>query len=506
MRPVLTAIDAVSPGAYNPRLTDPARLALLELSLRKLGFLIPLYATPDGELSSGHQRRLAAAHLGVRQVPACFFDRNLSLDERRAINLIFNRGTNDLAIHDTSHSLTQAIERSSVYELAAALPDKTPDTPEFYPCLSPKLLPIAPLLKVNRGRWLPYATNIARSLRRAGVVMPLIVTPDLRVVNGLGRLEMQAEHGADQVEAVIISEAEAALAGLMLNLLTMDFDIQTRYADFIRHNSFRRARTAGNAELGYGFTFALLGHKRAKEFSLSDRAQRLAWEKLHGNTILDFGAGRLKEVTALRSVGFEVSYFEPYWMIGDVIDRERSVLDNRAFLAEVAAGREWSSLFLSAVLNSVPFPQDRIYIAAIVAALCGRGTLYASANSVYHHEWQNITGRQSLDSKSGGTIGFRLDYEPGVKIGDLRAAPKVQKYHSVEEFKELFGRFFWNVRTGYYNRQVVTAICCTPRPVDPALLRKALRFEFDLPYPGGERMGLADEALRAFGQRLGIAL
>lgn len=505
MRPVLTDIDAVSPGAYNPRQTDPARLALLELSLRKLGFLIPLYATPDGELSSGHQRLTAAIRLGARQIPVCFLERSLSLDERRSVNLIFNRGTNDLSIHDTSRNLTNAIERSDVHSLAAALPDKKPDTPEFYPCLDSKILPIAPLLKVNRGRWISYATNIARTLRSAGVVMPLIITPDLKVVNGLGRLEMQAERGADQVEVVIIPEADSDLARIMLNLLTMDFDI-TRYADFIRHNSFRRARTASNAELGYGFTFALMGNKRAKEFSLSDRAQRLAWERLHGNTILDFGAGRLKEVTALRAAGFEVSYFEPYQMVGDVIDYECSILNNRAFLAEVAAGKAWSSIFLSAVLNSVPFPQDRIYIAAIVAALCGQGTLYASANSIYHHEWQNINGRQNLDPKSGGAIGFRLDYEPGVKIGDLRAAPKVQKYHTMEEFIELFSRFFWSIRVDYYNRQVVTAICRNPKPVDPALLREALLFEFSLPYPGGRRMGLGEEARRAFGQRLGMAL
>ena len=37
-------------------------------------------------------------------------------------------------------------------------------------------------------------------------------------------------------------------------------------------------------------------------------------------------------------------------------------------------------------------------------------------------------------------------------------------------------------------------------------LAAALRFEFDLPYPGGRRLGMAEEALAAFSTRLGVSL
>lgn len=40
----LVPIDAVKASEYNPRRNDEKRLALAELSLRKLGFLLPIYA------------------------------------------------------------------------------------------------------------------------------------------------------------------------------------------------------------------------------------------------------------------------------------------------------------------------------------------------------------------------------------------------------------------------------------------------------------------------------
>ena len=52
----LLPVSALRPALYNPREADAERLDLVKLSLRKLGFLLPLVATPDGEILSGHQR------------------------------------------------------------------------------------------------------------------------------------------------------------------------------------------------------------------------------------------------------------------------------------------------------------------------------------------------------------------------------------------------------------------------------------------------------------------
>jgi len=506
----LVSLAAVSPSTYNPRVADPARLDLIELSLRKLGFLLPLYADSQGELSSGHQRHYVAGRMGLTRVPVCFFQRPLDLNERKAINIMFNRGTNDLDITDTTPHLRRELLATDVFHLAEQVPDKKLDSAAMFPCLHPRRLAIQPLLRANAGRWVQYAANISAVMRRKGIVMPIIVTPDLRVVNGIGRLEALAEEQVEQVEVVMISPAEAALADAMLNLLSMDFDLKSRFADYLRHNSFRRARVVvpGNS-LGYGFTFVVHPQQHPNTFSLTNADQRRAWEKEHGAVILDFGAGRLKETANLRRAGFDADAFEPYRMgAGDQIDYDQSVNLNREFLQLIAGGKQYTSIFLSAVLNSVPFYEDRCHVVRILAALAGPlTTVYASANAATQNNWRNFLGRGALDKTTGRSHGFILDYEPGMKLGDLSSgSPKAQKYHTLAEFNDLFNLFFEEVRTEYYLGQVCTAVCRRPKPIEPAQLRASLEFEFDLPYPDGRRLGLGAAAVAAFGQRLGVAL
>jgi hypothetical protein len=52
----------------------------------------------------------------------------------------------------------------------------------------------------------------------------------------------------------------------------------------------------------------------------------------------------------------------------------------------------------------------------------------------------------------------------------------------------------------------VTAVCRGPLPIRPADLAESIRFEFNLPYPGGRRLGLVRQALQAFSLRLGVDL
>ena len=94
--------------------------------------------------------------------------------------------------------------------------------------------------------------------------MPLVCREDLTVINGIGRLEMLAEKGAAFAPVVFVTDQEAEFARAMMNLLSMDFDIHTRYADMLRFNSFRRARRV-RRELGNGFIFATHGAKPCKD-------------------------------------------------------------------------------------------------------------------------------------------------------------------------------------------------------------------------------------------------
>jgi len=502
----LVNIDEVRPSTYNPRTADPKRLDIIELSLRKLGFVLPLYASSDGEIISGHQRHHVAKRMGATLVPVAYV-KSMPLDERKAVNIAFNRGTNDLARQDTPADLTQALDQIDLEALAAKLPDKAVDSPEFHPCLNTRRLPLKPFLTANKGRFQGYTRNISKSLYLKGVLMPVVATPDLKVVNGLGRLQILAEMGKDSVEVVFITPEEAALSDAMLNLLSMDFDIHNRYRDMLRYNSFRRSRRT-RPVLGRGFIFKVMGQRASSDFDLENPEDRARWIRMHGTSVVDFGAGHLTETQMLRKARIHVTPFEPYRIKagGEEIDKEESLNVVRDFLEDIATGRKYSSIFIASVLNSIPFASDRRAVVCLCHALCSEKTrVYAVASSKKQADWRSVTGASYINGSDGRSIGFKLEYEDGVRLGEISSRPKMQKYHTPKEFYELFHEFFEQVKVteACNNVQATAAI---PRPLDTLKLKEAIEFEFDLPYPGGTTMNMVKEAKTAFSQRLGIAL
>jgi len=458
----------------------------------------------NGEILSGHQRHLVATRMGAKRLPV-FRTKPMNLEQRKALNIVFNRATNDFDFNSTPEKATAELAAIDIQKLAEAIPDKAVDSPEFIRCLKPRQVSVTELCRVNSNRWLQYARNLARTLHRHGILMPIICRRDGTVVNGIGRLEMLAEKKFLSAPVVYVTDEEADFARAMMNLLSMDFDVHTRYADLLRHNSFRRARRVRD-ELGNGFIFAVHGARPCHTFDIFSPKQKAAWTSEHGTRILDFGAGHLTETKMLRRAGFEVTPFEPYHITGATIDKDKSLAICSEFLDTVASGTEWTSIFLASVLNSVPFRSDREHIAVILTALCRPETkVYACASSISETGWKQVNGKAFLNKSNSGNIAFRLDYEKGIRIGDFQDKPKVQKYHSAKEFHQLWTPFFRSVKVREMSNNA-TAICAHARPVNLDRLKAAIAFEFDLPYPDGTRMGLADKAKAAFEKRLEIKL
>lgn len=495
----LVPIADLKPAAYNPRAADPERLAMVRLSLERLGWLLPVYATADGEILSGHQRTTVAAELGYDQVPVEIAP-DLDPNTRRAVNIAFNRATNDMDPVTSPTDLAARLAAQDVAALAKGLPPRK----KHYPCLAAAPVALAPILKANAGKWLPYALAIAKTLRAKGIAMPVILGPGGEVVNGIGRVQLAAEEGKASIPAVQLGAKEAGFARAMLNLISMEFSIHVHYADLLRFNSFRRARRT-RQELGAGFTFATATRRGtvAQRFDIRNRADRERWLAEHGASVLDFGAGHLFETDLLRSVGVDCTPFEPYRLgMGNEIDKAASVDLTLDFLLAVASGKRWSSIFCSSVMNSVPFVQDRRHMVKIMAACAGPGTkVYALAMPADHG---NVTGikRAEVNERREQGINFMLNYEPNVILGEIGAKPKVQKYHTQAEFYELFKSAFERVKVGVNGNAEIWAVAARPLPLTG--LKAALEFEFDLPYPDGSRMGLAQAAINAFHERHGV--
>lgn len=498
----LVPYDAVAPSTYNPRTADEKRLALVALSLSKLGFVLPIVAHRNGEIVSGHQRHLVAGRLGFDRVPVQYIDAENEAD-RKALNIVFNRGTNDMSVTDHSQEMAESLLASKVEALAARLPDAA----NPYRCAGAKDEPLSPLAANCRARYNPYMRNMARALySRAKIKMPIVVSESGEVLNGIGRVQYGMERRMTAWPVVRVTDQEAEFSKAMLNLLSMDFDIHTKYEDVLRHNSFRRARTT-RSHLGTGFTaFLPKPPKKTKDFDIQDAASAETWRRVYGESIVDFGAGHLHETELLRGAGVYVSPFEPF-RCGEKgnIRVSESIDLARAFLRDVRSGRKYSSVFVSSVFNSVPFTRDRECIVRICAALCGdRGIFYGNAMSVRHTNFTSVSGSGYSNERNEAQSTFALQYEGGVVLGDFMDKPKVQKYHTGKEFYDL-------LKTGFESASVKavgnTLFGKAARPiVESKKLREALEFEFNLLYPDGSRMGLAEEAVSAFSERLGVRL
>lgn len=504
------------PASYNPRDVDEERLNLIALSIRKLGWLLPVYAAEGGEILSGHQRTFIASRIGYDQAPVIRISGDMPDKTRRAINILFNRSTNDMDFETRTEEMADALKHSDIIALGESLPDHPRDD---FPCMDAEELEIAPFVKANRGRWITYCNNVSKSLRRHGVMMPVVVDQDGIVVNGIGRLQMAAEKKLKTYRFVRISNEKAEFARAMLNKLSMDFAIEKHYSDMMRYNSFRRIRRSRNimqkdgtrrVTLGRGFLFPIIQGEAAHTFDVRKAESRRQWVKLFGSKIVDFGAGHLQETDLLRSVGVDVTPFEPYRLdpSGETeeISKDESQRVCREFLEAVRTKKQFTSIFIASVLNSIPFASDREHVVRICAAIASsKTTCYAVASSDKHIDLKNLKAK-FLNQRMEQLCKMVLNYEENVMMGDMQDKPKVQRYHTPEQFYDLFKTSWGKVQVRYDTSTNVAATAKDPLPVDPVKLRETIEFEFDLPYPDGSTLGLVDEALEAFSARLEIDL
>jgi hypothetical protein len=173
---------------------------------------------------------------------------------------------------------------------------------------------------------------------------------------------------------------------------------------------------------------------------------------------------------------------------------ELSKKEAERFLDDIADGRRLDSIFLASVLNSVPFPKDRMAVLAIVHALSTKDTcVYGTCRDIsdFNYEYGGIRNANY----------FVFDSEPGVRVGDVIRNPKIQKFHTQEEADAMFSRL-WNKREYWPGGNVFYFKLSAPKGVNLTVLSKALELEFDLPYADSSTMGLVEEAKRVFGKRL----
>lgn len=480
----------------NPRKPDPARLGLLRLSLSKLGFLMPVYATKDGMLLSGHQRLTVSKELGLKKVPVCTID--VLAKDIQGINILFNRATNDFNAFDTGSKVKERLGLEDVISSAEDLPDFEG---EDWLALACKDTAIEGLGREDADRYDKKATVLADSVMKMGIKIPVVVSESGQVVNGIHRLFAAKEAGLKEWPIITVPDELAKVALNFLNYLSMDFHVDEDFANMMRYSAYRRPQNnRGNVPKAYRF-WANGGRTLLDRDSYSVEYWR-KFRDLHGNDLMDFGAGLCKVKPFLEARGMNCAEFEPYRIDPDkevgVPDPDYSKKKAREFLDEIAEGKNFTSIFMASVLNSIPFPKDRLSVLAIVNALSTKDTvIYGTCRDIsdFNYEYGGIRNANY----------FVFDSEPGVRIGDVMRNPKVQKFETQESADAMFSRL-WNKREYWPGGNVFYWKLSSPKGCNAQVLAQALAIEFDLPYSDGTTMGLVQHAKKCFSKRLGVKI
>lgn len=490
----IVSINQVHPDPTNPRKPDTVRLGLLRLSLTKLGFIQPLFVTPEGMLLSGHQRTHVATEMGFTHVPIIRIA--LPQQEQAGANLLFNRATNDFTAFDTGSSALGRLDLDTVLAAAEELPDL--DIAKSF-AINCKEEAVAALVKPHADRYDKKATSLAASVLKMGIRIPAVVSESGTIVNGIHRLFASLENGEPTWPVIRIPDANAEVALNFLNYLSMDFHVDQDFEKLLRYSAYRRPQN-NRGVVPKAYRFWANGCRTLLDRDSYSTEYWVRFRDLHGRNIIDFGAGLCRVAPYLQTKGIDAIDFEPFRIDPDkdvgVPDPAYSRQQARRFLTQVSDPKvKFDSIFLASVLNSVPFPQDRLCILAIVHALCSRNTVvYGTCRDISDHTYE-YGGIRNANY-------FVFDGEPGVRLGDVARNPKLQKFHSQDEARAMFSRFwkeveFWPGGNVFYFK------LSSPMGFRPDVIAKALEFEFGtLPFRDGTTMGLADEAKAAFSKRL----
>ena len=380
MAVINTKVSKLHEDPSNPRKPDQARLGLLRLSLAKLGFCMPMYATKNGMLLSGHQRLTVSKQLGITSVPVVTVD--VKAKDLVGINILFNRATNDFTAFDTGSNSQGKLSLEEVIASAELLPDFSGEDWFALGCSEQDISSIGSELAHLYDK---KACVLAESVRAMKIRIPIVVSASGQVINGIHRLFAAKEAGERTWPIITVPDEYAAVALNFLNYLSMDFHVDDDFARLMRYSAYRRPQNnRGNVPKAYRFWAS--GNKTLLDRDTYSPTFWQRFRELHGVSLLDFGAGLCKVKPFVEERGFSCSEFEPYRIDPEssvsVPDTDYSILQAKKFLDEIADGREFSSIFLASVLNSVPFPKDRMVVLAIVNALSSKDMVRAGTSLI----------------------------------------------------------------------------------------------------------------------------
>ncbi|MBX0328671.1 ParB N-terminal domain-containing protein [Oscillochloris sp. ZM17-4] len=444
------------PALYNPRKIDDAAFADLCRSLEQLGMVKPIIVAPDQTIVAGHQRLKALMATGATTTPVYLLAEISPTDEMR-----FNQLHNGTDLDTGDEHVRVPVYAGLGYA----------DVP-------------ADGVEGNlRSAGAPIRSEIAKLLIGHGPWGGIVATQSGTCLSG-AQYALSCKVLGMPVRTYYIADDQAQLVRALF---------QRPYGQF--HYGHLKRET-------YIQTFAQPFLCRADMAgSDSEGVTSPTYEKhvlpslQPGEHILDFGCGQGDYVKRLTKRGLPIWGMEFFRRQGSAIDTKAVLRMADALFEHLHVHGRFDVVMCDHVINSIDSDEAEAAVLTLLNAFCNpAGKIYFSGRRRDHYERALYA-----TSHRGGMRAFEFMDQGGLSGILLHGRWFYQKFHTKTQITELTKRYvmrdpaYQNHSASQFNLRGIKDFEHTAADVEAAL-----RFEFNLPWPGGRTVGRAEEAVAAW--------
>lgn len=467
MKTIITKINNLTKDVRNPRKADKNLHSLINLSIRKLGLLSPVYINSKGKILSGHQRTTSLKLFKYDEVVAAIVNqKKLDFNSTASINFLFNKVLQNLAHQEAD------VGQKDFDDLIEYL-DSFEDLPDLLqPLKEMKMVDSNELIELNDLSGIEVCKASINLYKSCDAIVPLIVNTDGKVVNTLARLKAYSEM-FNQVPVVYSDRA----TDQVFKVITASYSIEGAGLDVIRIGQRRHF-------IKPMLPFVYIALMPKKLYELGKPTLISNYLKEHFPKVLDFGSGNAKQTIKLRQQGCNITLFEPFSLSGD---QQFSLLQTYncidTFLDSLNENKIFDAVVSNAVLNSVPTEGDLKHVITLIKFLASGSKVLSlsSRNTSSYDTAKNKSSALTLKGKNNSMI------SSGSKV-------KVQNFFDGDDLIRFFGE--GRVKNkGHYTRIVIE----NPHyKVELKDLLEAVEFEFHLTYQNRKFDDLYEKAVEVF--------
>jgi ParB family chromosome partitioning protein len=449
-------VASLRPAPYNPRHIDEDAFGALRRSIAQLGMVKPIIVAPDHTIVAGHQRLKALVANGATEAPVYLLERISAPDEMR-FNQLHN-GT-DLDTGD-EHVRVPACQVLGYF-------DVPPDGVEGN----------------QRAAGAPIRSEISKLLVGHGPWGGIVATQSGECLSG----------------------AQYALSCRILGLPVRTYYVSDEQAQLVR-SLFQRAY----GQFNYGHlkretyiqTFAqpFLCRKDAAGSDsggvTSPTYERHVLPNLQpGEHILDFGCGQADYVKRLKKQGLPIWGMEFFFRKGSAINTNAVHRMADELFAHLHEHGRFDVVMCDHVINSIDSDEAERSVLTCLNLFCKPGgKIYFSGRRRDHYE-----NALFATSHRGGMRAFEFMDQDGLSGILHHGRWFYQKFHTRQQITALTEHYVMGTPT-YENHSASQFNLRGVKDFEHTVANAeaALRFEFDLPWPNGKRVGRTEEAIEAW--------